>query len=350
MEIEQIKIDNFRNIKNCYISPGKKINFIYGKNAQGKTNLIESIYYSSLLKSFRTNKKIDLINEGQDRFTINLKILNYKVRNNLFISQDKNKNKKIIINNKKPDNKNFYKILNCIIYFPDEISYLKAYPAYRRNLIDRSIFFINNEYINLYKKYLKCLKQRNAYLKSLENKKDVWKEQLIEYAYLIIIERINYIKKINSYFDNIYEEYSIEYKNYKKGKIKEELINKFNKAEINEKKYGYTLVGPHLDDFSFLVNKNNMNKYSSEGQKRSLLLNYKQAQLQNYNDEHGYYPILLFDDIGSELDLSRKQNIFNKILENCGQVFITTMDKPDIQFNKSKAFKVNKGEFSEFII
>ena len=356
MQIENIKIDNFRNIKNCNIKPGDKINFIYGKNAQGKTNLIESIYYSSLFKSFRTNKNIDLINEKKERFTINLKIINNKVNNNLIISQDKNKNKKIIINNKKPDNKNFYKILNSIIYFPDEISYLKAYPAYRRNLIDRSIFYINNEYINIFKKYIKCLKQRNIFLKSTNNGHDVWKDQLIEYAYLIIVERINYIEKINNHLtslcetNKICEDYSIEYIKYNKDKIKDELLYKFGKLEDKEKKYGYTLVGPHVDDFIFLVNDNNMNKYSSEGQKRSLLLSYKQAQIQNYKDEYGYYPILLFDDIGSELDSSRKKNIFDKILEKSGQVFITTMDIKDINVSKTKIFEVSNGDFSEFII
>ena len=356
MQIENIKIENFRNIKNCNINPGAKINFLYGKNAQGKTNLIESIYYSSLFKSFRTNKNVDLISEKKENFIINLKIVNNKVINNLIIKQDKNKNKKISINNKKPDNKNFYKILNCVIYFPDEISYLKAYPAYRRNLIDRSIFYINNEYINIFKKYIKCLKQRNSFLKFTTNEHDIWKDQLIEYGYLIIIERLSYIEKINCHFNYLYEtnkmfeKYSIEHKKYNKNRIKDDLLSKFRKFEKKEKKYGYTLVGPHVDDFIFLINDNNMNKYSSEGQKRSLLLSYKQAQLQNYKDKYGYYPILLFDDIGSELDSSRKMNIFDKILENSGQVFITTMDVPDIDMSKQKIFKVSNGDFSEIII
>lgn len=356
MQIKNIKINNFRNIKNCNINPGDKINFIYGKNAQGKTNLIESIYYSSLFKSFRTNRNIDLINETKEIFTINLKVINNKVINNLVISQDKNKNKKIIINNKKPDNKNFYKVLNCIIYFPDEISYLKAYPAYRRNLIDRSIFYINTEYINIFKKYIKCLKQRNIFLKSEKNEYDIWKDQLIEYAYLIIEERINFIEKINNYLNNlcnknkIDENYSIQYVKYNKDKIKDDLFNKFEKNKYKEKKYGYTLVGPHIDDFLFLINEKSMNKFSSEGQKRSFLLSYKQVQLENYKDKYGYYPILLLDDIGSELDSSRKSNIFDKILEQSGQVFITTMDIPDIDLNKTKIFEVNNGDFSEFII
>lgn len=354
MYIKKIKIKNFRNIETCNINPNEKINFIFGKNAQGKTNLIESIYYSSLFKSFRTNKKSNLINNKNDSFDINIDIINNKVNNNLKIYLDINKNKKIIINNKKPVNNFFYKVLNSIIYYPDEISFLKVYPLYRRNLVDRSIFYINNEYINIFKNYVKCLKQRNIFLKSKNNEYDIWKDKLIEYSYLIIKERINYIKKINNYFDilstknNINEKYSIKY-NFCEEKIKDSLFNKFEKYKDKEKKYGYTLVGPHLDDFILLINNNNINKYSSEGQKRSFLLNYKQAQLQDYKDNFGYYPILLFDDMGSELDSSRKNITFHNILDNSGQVFITTMDIPDVDKKKSKIFEVKDGNFSEFI-
>ncbi len=356
MYIKNIKIDNFRNIEKCNINPDKKINFIYGENAQGKTNLIETIYYSSLFKSFRTNKNINLINYKKEKLFIKIDIVNNEVNNILKISLTNKNVKEIIVNDKKPDNYNFYRVLNSIIYFPDEISYLKNYPAYRRNLIDRSIFYINNEYINIFKKYTKCLKQRNIFLKSDDNENDIWKDQLIEYAYLIIKERINYIDKINNYFiilnkkENIKENYSIEYSKYKKENIKDELFNGFKKNKLKEKKYGFTLTGPHIDDFIFSVNGNNINKYSSEGQKRSLLLSYKQAQILDYKDVYGYYPILLFDDIGSELDASRKINIFNRLLENSGQVFITIMDIPDIDKDNTKVFEVRNGDFSEFII
>ncbi|MEE4255004.1 MAG: DNA replication and repair protein RecF [Desulfuromusa sp.] len=355
MHINKIIINNFRNIENTVISPSDKINFIYGQNAQGKTNLLESIYFSSLYKSFRTNKNTNLINKDYNSFNINLEIINNNVNNNIKIFLDNKNKKNIIINNKKPDNDFFYKILNCIIYYPDEIIYLKTYPLYRRNLIDRSIFFINNEYIYLFKKYLKCLKQRNIFLKLKKCEDDVWRDQLIEYASLIIEERMLYIDKINeilSSFENlkIKENYLIEYKKIDKKEIKDNLYKKFKKNEIKEKQYGYTLFGPHIDDFIFTLNGSDINKYCSEGQKRSFLLCYKQAQLQHYKNIYGYYPVLLFDDIGTELDLSRKTNIFNKIIENSGQVFITTIDIPNMKNENIKVFKVDNGSFSEFIL
>jgi DNA replication and repair protein RecF len=355
MHINKIKINNFRNIEKTIINPSHKLNFIYGENAQGKTNLIESIYFSSLYKSFRTNKNINLIYKNKNNLNINLDVVNNNVNNNIKIFLDNKNKKNIIINNKKPDESIFYKILNSIIYYPDEIIYLKTYPLYRRNLIDRSIFFINNEYIYLFKKYLKCLKQRNIFLKLRNNQNDIWRDNLIEYASLIIKERITYINKINdilsSYYDyKLNELYSIKYSNYKDEKIKDYLLIKFKKNEKKEKECGYTLVGPHIDDFTFTLNDNDINKYSSEGQKRSFLLCYKQAQLKLYKDIYGYYPVLLFDDMGSELDLSRKTSFFYKILENSGQVFITTMDIPDIANKDIKIFKVDNGNFSEFIL
>ena len=353
MYIKNIKINNFRNIENCNIEADKKINFIYGNNAQGKTNLLETIYFSSLFKSFRTNKAIDLINDQKYFFNINISTINNNVLNNLKISLDKNNTKNITINDKKPDNL-LYKVLNSIIYYPDEISYLKIYPSYRRNLIDRSIFYINNEYINVFKKYIKCLKQRNIFLKLNNHEYDIWKDQLIEYGYLIVRERLNYIKKINIYLkqisqnDKIKENYEVIYSKYDFKNIKDDLALKFKSNENKEKKYGYTLAGPHVDDFIFLVDNKNMNRFSSEGQKRSLLLSYKQAQLIDYKDICGYYPVLLFDDIGNELDSIRKKNIFEKILDNSGQIFITTTETTDINKNSNKIFQVREGKFSEY--
>jgi DNA replication and repair protein RecF len=350
MFIRKLEINNFRNISKCHIEPDNKINFICGCNAQGKTNLIESIYFASLFKSFRTNIKTDLIKKEENNFLIKIETVNNDVNNNLNIFFDKNKVKKISVNNK--ENKNPHKILNSIIYYPDEISHLKSSPSYRRNLIDRSIFFVKNDYLDIFKKYLKCLKQRNFYLKNPSHH-DIWREQLIEYGSEIISERISFLERINSKLkvieknSQINEEYSIDYKKYDKKDIKSKLNKEFRKTEEKEKKYGYTLIGPHVDDIYFKINDVNINKYSSEGQKRSLLLSYKQAQIIDYKENNNFYPILLFDDIGNELDSTRKHNIFNKILENSGQVFITTTDFPDTRDNKT--YKVNNGSFTEFI-
>ena len=358
MFIKYLHINNYRNIDNCIFEPTEKINIICGDNAQGKTNLIESIYYASIFKSFRTNKNNNLIKNGSENLNIELIVTNNGVDNRLKVNLDRKNFKKITLNNKNPDSY-IYKNLNTIIYYPDEISLLKNNPSYRRNIIDKSIFFINNEYINIYRKYIKCLKQRNIFLKNknIEKNKntDVWRDQLIEYGFLIINERTNYIARINNIFKKleiskkISEIYTLKYEDYGGKNIKDELLKKFEKNRNKELKYGYSLAGPHLENFNFYINNNDINKYSSEGQKRSLLLSYKQAQLLDYKEHKGFYPILLLDDIGTELDDSRRNNIYNKLLADSGQVFITTINLPNIALDKTAILKVENGIFSKFI-
>ena len=348
MYIKNIKLKNYRNILNLEICFNEKINLIYGKNAQGKTNLIESLYFASHLKSFRTNKLNDIVNIEKDFSTINLTVKNSYTENNIKYLINKNNTKEISVNDKKPNKNKFFEIINCVLYYPDELIYLKIYPSYRRNFIDRSIFYLNNEYIDILRKYNKCIKQRNILLKKNDKYINTWTDQLIDLGYLIIKYRNNFLRDINQLLKNktkkedIYESYTIEYTKYNENKIKDDLLSRYRKNNEKEYKYGYTLVGPHTDDFIFKINGKDIRKYSSEGQKKSLILNYKQAQLNIYKEKFGFFPILIFDDMGSELDENRKNFFVHKIIENTGQVFITTTDIPK-NLSISSMFEVDNG-------
>ncbi len=330
MYITNIKINNFRNIEKCEVCTDFKFNFIVGNNAQGKTNFLESIYLSNFYKSFRTKNIKDVININKDNSNINLTIKSNNCFNTLKVLIDKNKNKKIFLNNNNPKNKELYKVINSIIYYPSEINLLILNPNYRRNLIDRSIFFINNDYIETIKKYNKILKNRNAFLKESKYEFDPWLEQIIEISSFIIKERIEYIKRINVIFDKFYEnkktdeKYYINYKKYNEKDIKNNLYFMYLKIKEKEKKYKYTLFGPHLDDFQFFINNYDLKKYSSEGQKKYFLLNYKYSQLIDYKNKYDYYPILLFDDYSIELDDLRKKKYFCNVIDESGQIFITS--------------------------
>lgn len=351
MFIENIKIENFRNIENLYIDNFKKINFFIGNNAEGKTNIVESIYFSSFLKSFRTSRISDLIKDGYLKSTININIIDNKVNNNIYVQFD-NKIKNLKVNSKKPDN---YKYINVIIFHPEETNYVTSYPMYRRNLIDRSIFYTDYNYINIYKKYFRCLSQRNSYLKNEKNFKDIWLEQLIYYGSIIIRKRLSYIDKINKYFsgDNFkkinLEKYFIKYsKNYDDFSSIEAFLNEeFSKKLNREKLLGYTLVGPHKDDINFLLNGRPAEAFASQGQKRSLIISFKTAQILDYKAVQGHYPVLILDDMTSELDNNRKNILLENLLENSGQVFITSTDFKTINSSEqTKVFRVNNGEIS----
>lgn len=347
MFIKNIKIYNFRNIKTADLKIENKISFFIGNNAQGKTNIIESIYTSAFLKSFRTQKKEDLIKEGEDEAKVDISVKNYGVNNLVSLFLNKN-NKYIKVNNKKPDN---YKYLNVIIFYPDEINKLSHFPYFRRNLIDRSIFYINYSYIDIYKKYFKCLKQRNAELKTKKTINDCWKDQLIFYGSEIIRERLKYISKLNSIFgsDNFKninsEKYGIIYsRKCSDNSIENLLEEEFFRKRERERQLGYTLAGPHRDDILFYINDRPVEAFASQGQKRSLLISFKAAQILDYKTVQGHYPVLILDDMSSELDSDRKNILLENLLENSGQVFITSTDlrKPDIA-EKSTFFKVDNG-------
>ena len=346
MFVKDLKLNYFRNIENEIINPSEHINYFVGNNAQGKTNIVESIYYISLLKSFRTNNSIDLIKYGNERFSIEANI-NNNIRNNIKIFYDRKKSRNILINNKKPEKYQFFKLLTCFLFFNDEINYLKFYPSYRRNFIDRSIFNLNKNYLDIIKNYNKCLKQRNAFLKNIRSS-DIWVEQLIEYGSLVVRERSDYIKRLNKElsYKKFTEKYSVNYSFLDVQDIKSSLSKKFEKNKEKERKYGYTLFGPHTDDFIFLINNSDFRKYSSEGQKLSFLLNLKYSQLVDYEKNTDQLPVLIFDDIGKELDSHRKSEIFSNFFDKNCQTFITSTNI-DYFSDNSKIFNVENGQFSE---
>lgn len=332
MVIKQVSIKNFRNIEKCSISLDKKLNVIIGDNAQGKTNFLESIYFSNFYKSFRTKNNKNLIHSSSDGFTINLEVYSNYVSNNIQINYDRHDLKKIKLNNKSSNGKSIYSLLNVVFYYPAEINYLTLYPAHRRNLIDRSVFFVDTSYIELIKKYNKLLKQRNLFLKNGNFSYDPWVDQLIDLSAVIIKKRIEYSESINAIFIKIAEKeqaqetYSIKYKNKIIQDVKSFLAQRHRDVCEKEKVMGYTLFGPHIDDFSFCVNGKNIKEFSSEGQKKYFLLTYKYAQLIDYYQRFHDYPILLFDDYMSELDENRRKQYFEKILEQSGQIFLTATE------------------------
>ncbi len=345
MIVNSIDLTNFRNIKKEKLSFSDNVNYIIGENAQGKSNLIEAIYFSSILKSYRTNKNIDLINNNEDYFKTSLNVETL-TSNKLECFLNKKNSKEVKINNKKPTRYQLYDLLTCILFFNDEISYLKFYPNYRRNFIDRSIFNIENEYLDIVKKYEKVLKQRNADLKN-NQEKDIWVDQLIKFGCQIIEKRKSYIKRLNIIINrnSDIEKFKISYNFCEINNVSDYLYEKFSRLKIKEKSVGYTLFGPHTDDFNFLVNDHDFRKYSSEGQKLSFLLSLKYSQLTDFETMKRQSPVLIFDDIGKELDLKRKKVIFNKFFNKNCQIFITSTNI-DCFTEDSKTFRVEQGHFS----
>ena len=352
MWAKNIKLFNFRNYENEKIALDKNINIFYGENAQGKTNIIEAIFLSSMGKSFRAKKDSEMINLDKTSATVEV---NYEKKDREGKIKIELGKRKIIYNNgiKLKKLSELLGTINIVIFTPDDIEILKGGPQQRRKFLDIMISQLRPNYISILNTYSKIIEQRNNYLRQIkeENKKiellDIWDEKLIEYAYRISKYRNEFIEKISKKIKTIHnkitnnkEDIEIKYKTECLD------IENFKRALINRRKLdiikGYTTKGIHRDDFEVYINNKELNIYGSQGQHRTAILSLKISELEVIHDEIDEYPILLLDDFMSELDLNRKKNLL-KYMEKT-QVIITCTEKLEIQNMKYIEYKVKEGK------
>ena len=350
MNINKIKLKNFRNYTEQEIELDPHINVFYGDNAQGKTNILEAIFISGFGKSFRTSKEKEMIKLGEDFLETNI----------FYDKSDRSGKIKIIIADKKQIEVNGVKIkklselignLNLVIFTPDDIQILKNGPAERRRFLDMMIGQLRPNYVHNLNLYLKTLEQRNNYLRQIkelnkpENMLEIWDEKLAEYAEIICRYRIEFIEKLNNKIKKIHSEVT---ENKEKLEIKyiTECENKKNYLSLLKQRRkldiikGFTTKGIHRDDFKCFINDKEIEIYGSQGQHRTAILSLKLAELYVIYDEIGEYPILLLDDFMSELDEKRRKSFLSYIKDT--QVIITCTDK--MELDNIKLFNVINGK------
>lgn len=355
MYVEKISLLNFRNFGNLDIKLSPNINIFYGDNAQGKTNFLEAIYLCATGRSHRTTSDKELINFNENfsyikAFLSNKNIINVHLKNN---------QKKGIAINAIPIKKlgDLYGIMLVVVFSPEDLRLIKSGPSERRRFMDTEICQISNIYYYELKEYYKVLKQRNNLLKKIQINKslidtlDVWDTQLISHGIKIIKFREKFVKRINKIANTIHkditnglEELEIIYKPYVSINEFEAKLKKNNNRDIF---LGTTNVGIHKDDLSFFINKIDTRIYGSQGQQRTASLSTKLAEIQLIKEEKNTTPILLLDDVFSELDESRQIYLLKTI--NSIQTIITCTGVLDILNNnieKSFIFKVKNGQIS----
>ena len=365
MKIKKLKLINFRNLDNVELNFINNINIIIGSNGAGKTNILEAIYLNSLTKSFRANSDIELIKFNKDFLTIKSTIKENSYNENVLYNIDKI-SKKIYLNSSKITKLSEYiGKYPVVISTPEDVLMIKTSPSNRRDVLNISICQFNKEYFKTLNEYNKLLKLRNDYLKrilinSISDIKyfDILTEKLIEKAVYIYIERDKYISSINNYLGNIFEhiclnpnlviKYSpnIDISEYSEENIRKILNKKYKKDFNKEISQGMTLTGPHRDDFSFILEDKDMKFYSSEGQKKMAVISFKLAEMMLFQATDDKKPIILLDDLFSELDINNKNRLVKFIPDDL-QVVITSNDLKGI--NKSirdnaKIFKIKDGE------
>lgn len=347
MWISNIKITNFRNYDKQEIKLRENINLFYGENAQGKTNIIESIFLTSIGKSFRSKKDSELIKFNEEKAIIEVH----------YEKKDRNGKIKIEISNKKEVYINGIKIqklsellgnINVVIFTPDDINIIKDGPQNRRRFLDIMISQLKPNYMYNLNLYIKTLEQRNNYLKQIKRESkdpyllEIWDEKLADYAEKIYNYRYEYIEKIKEKISSIHKEmtegkeelkikYISDYKN------KEDYLKKLKEVRKIDILKGFSTVGIHRDNFNIVLNDKDVSSFGSQGQQRSSILSLKMSELRVIEEEIGESPILLLDDFMSELDSKRKSNFIESIKNT--QVIITSTEELDIE--KIKYFKYN---------
>lgn len=365
MILKTLKITNFRNHKSLNLSFSDNINIIYGKNGSGKTNILESIYFLGITKSHRALMDEDLIKRGEECFKIIGGIKKETLENIYEINFSKNKKEYFIDSDKVKKVSDYISKLNIIIFYPEDLNLIKGAPGVRRKFLDLELSQLYNTYYKVLNDYNKLLKIRNEYLKKMQKKEmvdnnyfEIITEYLINKAIFIYRARNKFINKINEYVGDIYLDimklpnFSLQYKpnieleEYTEVFIKDKLKSKYKEEIEREVKLGTTLYGPHRDDLEFYLDNENLELYGSQGQQRLAVLSIKLAEIEIFKNHTKTNPILLLDDVFSELDDEKKNNLLKYIGQNI-QTIITTTDLENIDkqiLNSSKLFEISSGK------
>lgn len=360
MKIKQLQLNNFRNIEKIELNPDEKLNFFIGNNAQGKTNILEAIFFLATGNSFRSNDDNNLVKFGSQNFLLkaSYKYEDRTIHTNL--SYEKQQGKIIKINGKKPGQSNANR-LKTVLFIPDDLFLVKGNPAKRRNFLDFVLKQLSPEYKYNLNNYSNILKKRNFLLKREQSKSSsfaIVDELFVESAVKIVIARLKYINVLDSTVREIYEKLNSEPPQLKiryalsfpldNGKINLESLRETLSKEIKqnkevELKKRITVLGPHLDDMHIYQDGRLARQFASQGQQRNISVCLKFAEMESFKKISGYYPILLLDEVLAELDNQKRQLLIDYLLKSQFQSFLTSVNLERINLSRSSVYLIENG-------
>lgn len=374
MIINSMQADGYKNLENVDISFNSRMNIICGKNAQGKTNLIEAIWLCSGVRSFRRTQPRDYIAFDKQKMQVQLEFKDAFRNQNIKFSMEKPNEKSVFLNGIKQENlSRLFGNLNCVVFTPEDLELSKGTPDKRREFIDLCVSQIKNSYRSVVLRYEQVLSQRNFLLKNiLKNKKsksnlkqlDVWDIQMAQLGAYITAIRFHFVRKLSVYAGRIYSEITDGKENlsvFYNSSVFENLspdvsydsefanwyLKSLSSKRNTDLRAGFTTIGIHRDELEARVDGRVCREYGSQGQCRSVSLALKLAQAYILNDEKEDAPIILLDDVLSELDRTRREYILSKIKNM--QVFLTCCDEEisgTVQ-EDFKEFRVESGKVIE---
>lgn len=375
MKINKLQLVNFRNYERCTVNFDKMVTVFYGNNGQGKTNILESIFYSAFGFSHRTNKEDEMVKFSSEGMAVLLDFTkedgSHSVRMKRYYDQGKY-HKEIKIDGNKTTAKNHYSFLNAVIFSPEDLNIIKGDPGLRRRFIDMEISQTNPVYYELLIRYRRLLKQRNSLLKVIREdyqsqaQLDPWDEEIADTGAQILIKRLENIKKLKEICIPVFHilsnqadcmdiKYEMKGNNGELFYPEEENVKNskdFYLKSLNDRRFkdimqGSTGIGIHRDDLKTYINNLDSKAFASQGQQRCCALALKLSQIEYVKQVSGEYPVLLLDDVMSELDQHRRNQLINFINDKV-QTIITVNDKTLIpDFGSNRYFNVEQGNIKE---
>ncbi len=374
MKVNQLYTVNFRNYQRCQLSLPAMINVFFGANAQGKTNIIESLFYSAFGTSHRTSNEEDLLSWGTQEMAVGAEFENFSGKHTVKIKKYRVNDrwqKELFIDSAKVKPKEHYGTLNAVMFSPEDLQIVKGEPALRRKFFDMQIAQTNPLYYDLLTKYNRVILQRNKQLKEIrDNNASIntlapWNGEFIRLASVVTAKRLDALEKWKPLVSRIYgsiagneEQLKVRYE--QKGNNStmhypdnaSDITEEFYRQKLAERERidilrGTTGIGPHRDDLELLLNGVSLRSFGSQGQQRSGALALKLSQLEYVQQEIGEYPILLLDDVMSELDNNRRSQLL-QFIDGRVQTFVTVNDKeliPDL--HGTAYFMISKGTIQE---
>ena len=359
MYIKTLELSNYRNYNNLHIEFEEGTTILYGNNAQGKTNILEALYLSATTKSHRGSKDKDIIKFDEDEAHIKVIVHKHEIDHKIDMHLKKDKSKGVAIDGLRiKKSGDLFGILNIVFFSPEDLNIIKNSPNVRRKFMDLELCQIDKIYYHDYLNYNKVLQQRNNLLKRIYYKPDmldtldIWNDKIVEYGSHIIKRRQNFIDMINDIIVDIHSKLTGGLENikvvYNYNVSVDDYMDSLKDKQNTDLKYKTTQVGPHRDDITFYINDIDVKKYGSQGQQRTAALSLKLAEIELVKMVIKENPVLLLDDVMSELDSNRKMYLLDSIKDI--QTIITCTGYDDFIQSRlliNKIYRVIDGSVSD---
>ncbi|MBE6915256.1 MAG: DNA replication/repair protein RecF [Ruminococcaceae bacterium] len=365
MVLSQLKLQNFRNISSLSMRADPKVNVIFGDNAQGKTNLLESVFFLSCVKSLHAKKEAELVKFCESDAMILANILSHRRDFEIRINLSATKKRQIFVNSIKQNKLlDYVGLVQTVLFSPSDLNLMRSGPSARRRFVNIALSQLKPKYLQVLSQYQKVLDEKNKLLKQAEIPDmllDVYNERLAVLGASVISYRAAFLENLATHAKTIHgemsqtkEDFTAVYQTDRYAEpligdekaVSEAIYRHFCERKIVEIDSRICLVGPHRDDLDCLINGSSVRQFASQGQTRTAVLALKLAERNLFFEAMGEYPILLLDDVLSELDSKRQDFVLNQITN--GQVFITSCDPSAEKLSRSgKIFTMKQGILSE---